>query len=173
MRFLAAIFLWFSLALSGATQELSPPVLIINSDRVYAESAYGQRIEADLAALVADLQAENDTIAQTLRAEELSLTERRPDMDPAAFRAEADAFDSKVQDVREARDAKNAELQVMSAEARAQFNEGMQEVVAEVMLERGAQIVMEQRSVLLSVSAANITDMVIARMNAELGDGAR
>jgi len=45
--------------------------------------------------------------------------------------------------------------------------------VAEVMLERGAQIVMEQRSVLLSVSAANITDMVIARMNAELGDGAR
>jgi len=61
----------------------------------------------------------------------------------------------------------------MSAEARAQFNEGMQEVVAEVMLERGAQIVMEQRSVLLSVSAANITDMVIARMNAELGDGAR
>jgi len=103
MRFLAAIFLWFSLALSGATQELSPSILIINSDRVYAESAYGQRIEADLAALVADLQAENDTIAQTLRAEELSLTERRPDMDPAAFRAEADAFDSKVQDVREAR----------------------------------------------------------------------
>ncbi len=173
MRILAAILLWLMLAMPVPAQQTSPSVLIIDSDRLYTETLYGRRIEADLAAEVSAVQAENDRIAETLRNEELSLTERRPDMAPEAFRAEAEAFDNKVQEVRRARDAKTVELQVMRADARARFEEQVQGIVANVMLERGASIVLEQRNVVLSVRSANITDDVIVRVDAQLGDGSR
>lgn len=173
MRWLAMIALWFALALPSAAQQTSPSVLIIDSDRLYTETLYGRRIEADLAAQVAEVQAENDAIAQTLREEERSLTERRPNMTTEAFREEADAFDTKVQEVRRARDAKAAELQAMRTDARARFEERVQGIVANIMLERKAAIVLEQRNVVLSVRAANITDDVIVRVDARLGDGTR
>ncbi len=173
MRALAAILFWLLLALPAAAQEGSSSVLIVDSDRLYTETLYGRRIEADLAAEVAAVQAENDRIAETLRNEELSLTQRRPDMAPQAFRAEAEAFDAKVQEVRSARDAKTVELQAMRADARARFEEQVQSIVANVMLERGASIVLEQRNVVLSVRSANITDDVIVRVDAQLGDGRR
>lgn len=173
MRILGAILVWFALALSGTAQQASPPVLIIDSDRLYSETLYGRRIEAELAAQVSEVQAENDAIAETLRQEERSLTLRRPEMTPEAFRAEAEAFDEKVQEVRQARDAKTVELQVMRADARAQFEDRVQGIVANIMLERGAVLVMEQRNVVLSVRAANITDDVIVRVDAQLGDGSR
>lgn len=172
MALLRAIVVWFLLALPAMTQQASPPVLIIDSERLFIETLYGQRLASELAEQAAELQAENDRIVESLTLEERSLTLRRPEMDPEAFRAEAEAFDNKVQDVRRARDAKNVELQVATAEARSRFEQQVQGIVANIMLERGASLVMEQRNVVLSVRAANITDDAIVRIDAELGDGA-
>ena len=173
MRWLAALVLCVFAATSQAgAQEVSrPSVLIVDSDRLYTETLYGLQIEADLLALQAEFQAENDAIADTLRREELDLTARRPDMSPEAFRAEAEAFDQKVQEVRRARDAKNGELLAARADARARFEERVQGIVAGIMLERGAAVVLEQRNVVLSVRSANITDDVIVRVDAQLGTG--
>lgn len=171
MRIWAAILIWLALAVAAPAQESSPQVLIIDSDRLYAETLYGRRLEAELAAEISEVQEENDRIAETLREEELSLTERRPDMEPEAFREEARAFDDKVQEVRRSRDAKAAELQAKRAAARSRFEEQVQGIVANVMLERSAVMVMEQRNVVLSVRSVNITDDVIVRIDAQLGDG--
>ncbi len=168
-----AIAVLLMLAVPAAAQQSQPQVMIIDSDRVYVETLYGRRIASDLAVQAAELQAENDRIVETLTEEERSLTIRRPDMTPEAFRAEAEAFDAKVQEVRRVRDAKNVELQVANAEARARFEERVQGIVANIMLERGAFLVLEQRNVVLSVRSANITDDAIVRIDAELGDGTR
>lgn len=171
MRLLWAGLLWLALVFPASAQEIRPQVLIIDSDRLYLESDYGRRVAADLAAQAEEIQAENDRIVESLTLEERSLTLRRPEMTPEAFREESEAFDAKVQDVRRERDAKNLEFQVANAEARAEFEERVQGILANIMLERGAVLVMEQRTVLLSIRAANITDEAIARVNAELGDG--
>lgn len=171
MVVLRALLIWLMLALPASAQQGAPQVLIIDSDRLFFETLYGRKIASDLAAQAAELQAENDRIVESLTLEERSLTLRRPEMTPEAFRAEAEAFDAKVQDVRRVRDAKNVELQVASAEARARFEDRVQGIVASIMLERGAVLVMEQRNVVLSVRAANITDDAIVRIDAELGDG--
>ncbi|MFG5382394.1 OmpH family outer membrane protein [Yoonia sp. R2-816] len=175
MRFLGAIAVWFVLALSGAAQAqgASPQVLIIDSERLYEDTLYGRRLDAELASLMMEFQAENDRIAATLREEELSLTERRPGMTREAFQAEAAAFDAKVQEVRRARDAKNLELQAVNRSARATFESRVQNIVADVMIERGAALVMEQDNVVMSIRAVNITDDVIVRIDAQLGDGTR
>ena len=171
MGLLRACLIWLALALPASAQEVRPQVLIIDSDRLYLESDYGRRVAQELAALAEEVQAENDRIVETLTQEERSLTLRRPEMSPEAFRAESEAFDAKVQEVRRARDAKNVEFQLANAEARATFEERVQGILAEIMLERGAVLVMEQRNVVLSVRTANITDEAVARINAELGDG--
>lgn len=171
MRLLRVILIWLVMAVPAGAQQNSPQVLIIDSERLFFETVYGRRIQADLAEQAAELQAENDRIVESLTQEENSLTLRRPDMTPEEFRAESEAFDTKVQDVRRVRDAKNVDLQVATAEARARFEEQVQGIVANIMLERGAALVLEQRNVVLSVRAANITDDAIVRIDAQLGDG--
>ncbi|WP_394182064.1 OmpH family outer membrane protein [Yoonia maritima] len=173
MKLWRAIVVWWMLALPVVAQDAAPQILIIDSDRIYFETLYGRRIAADLAAAAQEVQAENEQIVATLTEEERSLTQRRPDMAPEDFRAEADAFDDKVQEVRRVRDAKNIELQTKNAEQRTVFEDRVQGIIANVMIERGAVIVMEQRNVVMSVRAANITDDVIVRVDAELGDGTR
>lgn len=171
MMILRALLVWLMLALPASAQQDAPQVLIVDSDRLFFETLYGRKIAADLSQQVAALQAENDRIVESLTQEERSLTLRRPQMTPEDFRAAAAAFDDKVQDVRRVRDAKNIELQVANAEARARFEDRVQGIVANIMIERGAVIVLEQRNVVLSVRAANMTDDAIARIDAELGDG--
>ncbi|MGJ8587028.1 MAG: OmpH family outer membrane protein [Yoonia sp.] len=171
MGILRAIMVWLILVLPASAQQSSPAVLIVDSDRLFLETLYGQRLTAELAEQAAELQAENDRIVESLTLEERSLTIRRPEMTPEDFRAEAEAFDRKVQDVRRVRDAKNVELQIANAEARARFEQRVQGIVANIMIERGAVLVLEQRNVVLSVRAANITDDAIVRIDAELGRG--
>ncbi|MDX8349059.1 OmpH family outer membrane protein [Cognatiyoonia sp. IB215446] len=173
MRFWRAFIVCILLAAPAAAQQSGPDILIIDSERLYFETLYGRRLARELATQASEVQAENDRIVETLTEEERSLTLRRPDMTPEEFRAEADAFDDKVQEVRRVRDAKNAELQSANVAARAEFEERVQGVIVDVMLERGASIVMDRRSVILSVRAANITDDLIVRIDATLGDGTR
>jgi Skp family chaperone for outer membrane proteins len=171
MRFWRVLLVWLVVALPATAQEVTPQILVFDMNRIYFETLYGRRIAEDLNQAAIAVQTENDQIAATLTEEEGSLTLRRPEMTPEDFRAEADAFDAKVQEVRRVRDAKNVELQAVNAEQRATFEDRVQGIIANVMLERGAVIVLEQRSVVMSVRAANITDDVIVRVDAELGDG--
>ena len=165
------IAVWLLLALPASAQQTAPSVLVIDSERLFFETRYGQRLSQELTSMAANMQSENDQIVETLTQEERSLTARRPTMSVEEFREEAEAFDVKVQEVRRVRDAKNVELQVATAEARSQFEERVQAIVVEIMIARGAAVVMDQRNVVLSVRAANITEEAIARIDAELGDG--
>jgi len=171
MRLIAAILLWLGLTLSVSAQQNSPQILIMDSERLFIETLYGQRLADELAERARELQTENDRIVESLTLEERSLTLRRPEMAPEDFRAESEAFDAKVQEVRRVRDAKNVELQVATAGARAQFEQQVQGILADMMFERGAAIMIEQRDVLLWTRSANITDEAIVRIDAELGDG--
>jgi len=171
MRLFAALLIWLGLTLSVSAQQTSPQILIMDSERLFVETLYGRRLTEELAEQARALQAENDRIVETLTLEERSLTVRRPEMSPEDFRSESEAFDAKVQEVRRVRDAKNVELQVATAGARAQFEQQVQGILANMMFERGAAMMIEQRDVLLWSRAANITDEAIVRIDAELGDG--
>ena len=172
LRALAMLLLLTTPVVAQQAQQV-PSVLVIESDRLFVETAYGRRLADELAQQAAIWQQENERIVAELVSEERSLTERRPTMTPEAFRAEAEAFDAKVQDVRRERDAKNQELQQLSAEARASFEERVQTILAAILIDRGASVLLDQRVVILSVSSINITDDAIARIDAELGDGSR
>ena len=89
-------------------------------------------------------------------------------MEPEAFRALADAFDQKVQRIRDEQDAKQRDLQALRDEERAAFLESITPILSGVAREHGALAVLERRNVLLSADSIDITQLVIERIEAAL-----
>lgn len=175
-----------SLALFGAVicgapltaQEVLPlgqstsSVVVIDTDELFRRTLMGKRISAEFEARARALQSENERITSALTAEEKSLTERRPTMDPADFRKEAAEFDTRVQGIRRARDAAIAAFEAERDAAPRKFLENIRQIIGEMMLERDAVAVLDQRIVFLSLGSADITNDAVARIDLVLGDGA-
>ena len=148
------------------------PVLVIDTDRVFADSLFGQRVAADVQRDSEALVAENRRIEAALTEEERSLTLRRPTMPVADFRAEAAAFDERVQGIRTAQDTKQRALQDGIVAGREQFLQVVRPVLGQLMQEAGAAVILDRRTVFLSVGSIDVTDLAIARIDAAIGDGA-
>ena len=146
-------------------------ILTIATDRLFAGSAFGQRIASEIEAESAVLAAENRRIEAELTAEEKDLTLRRPDMDPEAFRTLADAFDQRVQANRETQDAKARALNQIGDVARGEFLVAARPILEELMRESGAGVILERSNVFLSANTTDITDLAIKRIDAAIGDG--
>ncbi|MGY9050311.1 hypothetical protein P775_15230 [Puniceibacterium antarcticum] len=153
------------------TGELSSPILTLESDRLYAESAFGRRVQQELEAMRTDLVSENERITAELTVEEQKLTDKRPGMDPAAFRALADAFDEKVQSFRTAQDDKAKTLDSFNEDARRVFIQAARSEIFAILQETGAALIVERRIVIVSADEVDITDTAIRRIDAAIGDG--
>ncbi|EPX86095.1 Outer membrane protein [Rubellimicrobium thermophilum DSM 16684] len=183
MRALAAVFaLALAAMLPGgvaaqaqdaapAPRRIQSPVLTIDVERLFAETLFGQRVNEDLRRRGAALQAENERLTAELTARERSLTERRPTMDPEAFRAEADAFDADVQRIRAEQDAKEAALQAAFDEERQRFLAAVTPVLVRLMIERGPWSSSNGGMSSSAWALWDITDDAVAAIDAEMGDG--
>jgi Skp family chaperone for outer membrane proteins len=174
-RVLAALVVLTGLSGPVAAQEvpLAPgtvasEVVTLDQDRLYTGSRYGQQILADLDRQLKELQAENRRIESGLEAEERDLTERRATLSPEEFRALADAFDAKVKDIRTARDAKARDIGLQRDLAQQTFLEAAVPILAQIMTERGASVIINRDAVILSFDRIDITDEAIARIDAQL-----
>lgn len=148
------------------------PVVTVDQDRLFEESAWGRRVVAEVERRSAALAAENRAIEEDLVAEEQELTDLRPEMEPDAFRARATDFDERVQRLRSEQDAKAVALAEFREAEQQRFFAAVGDVLTEVVTERGAVAVLDRRAIILSIESIDITDEVIARVDTTLGDGA-
>ncbi len=162
-----------NLQAQDAPQRAAPAtgVVVVDTEELYRATLMGQRMVADLEVRRLALQSENVEITKALTAEEQSLTDRRPALDPEVFRQEAAEFDVRVQGIRRTRDAASATFEADRAAAPRQFLELVRNVLGALMLERGAVAVLDQRLVFLSLGTADITQDAIARIDDTFGDG--
>lgn len=147
------------------------PVLVIRQDQLFGNSAFGRASQARLDAASAALIAENRRIEGELEAEERALTDRRASLPTAEFRALADAFNEKVERIRAEQDAKSRELARNRDEDRKRFIEFALPVLAELLRDRGAAVIIDQQAVFLSIDTVDITDEAVARIDARIGNG--
>nr|WP_050927849.1 OmpH family outer membrane protein [Aestuariivita boseongensis] len=147
------------------------PILTIETDRLFAESDFGERVAQEREAESAVLSAENRRIEAELIEEERDLTDRRAEMEPDAFRTLADAFDAKVQEIRRTQDAKARALNQRGEADRVAFLQAAVPILEQLMLEAGAAVILERGSVFISLNATDVTEAAIARINAAIGDG--
>ena len=153
----------------GVVQSL---VLTIAPERLYNESAFGERIAREMEAEGAEIAAENRRIEAELTAEEKELTEIRNDLSTPDFRERAAAFDEKVQRLRREQDEKARALGQKADEARRALLAAAQPLLTQLMIDSGAVAILDRRAVLLSIDAVDITDQAILRVDTRFGDGA-
>ncbi|WP_425100675.1 OmpH family outer membrane protein [Tropicibacter sp. S64] len=157
----------------GALSEgvVQSPILVLELERVFSESAYGKSTIADIERESAELAAENRQIETELTEEERRLTEQRATLSPENFRTLADAFDKKVQRLRDEQDAKARKVSARPDEARRQMIQIVQPILRQIMVDSRAAVILERRAVIVAVSDVDVTDLVIERMDAQIGAG--
>jgi Skp family chaperone for outer membrane proteins len=159
---------------TAAAQTAAPqsPILTIDSERLFLNSAFGMRVAREIEARGVILATENRQIEAALAEAEQDLTDMRATMTPEQFRPLADAFDTRVQDTRQAQAGKSRALNALLDQEREIFLRAAGPVLEEVMAQAGASVVMERRSVFISTNSSDITAIAIARLNETLGEGA-
>ncbi|WP_207100667.1 OmpH family outer membrane protein [Paracoccus shandongensis] len=148
------------------------PVLTVDQEVLFTASDWGKRTQRVLEEEGGKIEAENDRLAAQLSDEEAALTRQRATLDPAEFRQQAEAFDTRATEIRRQRAQVVQDLNAWAAADRAAFYRAALPLMGEMMQERGAVAVLDRRTVFVSLDAIDLTQDLIARLNAELGDGA-
>ena len=160
--FAAVLALGFA---GGAAAQQNAPILTIDQDRLFAETSLGaaaiQRLEVEAQRLA----SENQRIEGELIAEERELTEKRAELPAEEFRELANAFDTRVQQIRTEQDEKARLLTRQRDEARSTFFRDAAGIISEIVRARGALVVIDRRDVFLSADTIDITDEAIERIN--------
>jgi Skp family chaperone for outer membrane proteins len=157
--------------LAQETEALRAPVLMLDRNRLFAESAFGKAAEARFEADSKALIAENLQLEQALESEERNLTDQRATLDAEAFQSLATAFDEKTEAIRAAQDAKSRAITAKREQDRQRFLQAAVPVLGELMRESGAVAVFDKDMVILSLRGVDITDEAITLIDAALGDG--
>lgn len=147
------------------------PLLIVDRNRLLAETLFGKAVEAQFDADSKALIAENLRLEQALEAEERDLTERRTTLPPEEFQRLAADFDRKTEDIRNAQGAKSRAITAKREEQRQRFLQAAVPVLGDLMREAGAVAIFDRELVIQLYREADITDEAIARIDAVLGDG--
>lgn len=174
---LASLALAVALAMTGPAraQEAATPdtvaVLVLDQDRLFLESRFGQAVLSRHKQAVEALQAENRRIEAALEAEERELTERRSTLPAAEFSRLAADFDDKAEGIRKAQGAKSDDIKArLDAEQRT-FAQTVRPVLEAMVRRMGAFVVLDARLAIFSVPGTDITDRAIAEIDTVLGDG--
>ena len=159
---------------AAAQETVSPvpsPSVTLDQERLFSESLWGKRAAERIEARSTELALENRQIEGELTVEERALTDRRATMTPEAFRAPADAFDAKVTEIRQTQDAKLRAIGRLQETERQRFRAAAFPVIGDVVRSRGAVAVLDSRAIFLAAEAIDITDILIERIDTELGAG--
>lgn len=146
-------------------------ILMLDPDRLFTETRFGQRLNDDYLAQREQLIARNRQLETELEAEEQELTDLRAKKTPEEFRALADAFDAKVQQIRADSDRAVRDLELSRERAPVIFMRTVEPVLVELMRDAGGSVVLDVRSVLLRDDTIDITDIAISRIDQRIGAG--
>ncbi|WP_281825461.1 OmpH family outer membrane protein [Jannaschia rubra] len=146
-------------------------VVVLDRDALFATSLFGQRVTRDIEAETSALAAENRRIEAELEAEERELTQRRKTMEPGEFRELAAEFDTRVNGIREAQDAKARAIAQQGERAQQLFFDRANPVLVDLARETGALVILDRRIVIASADQVDITALAQSRIDAALGEG--
>jgi Skp family chaperone for outer membrane proteins len=162
----AALGAALALASPPAAAQQGAPFLLLNQERLLTGSRTGQALLGDEEAERDALRAEAREIDRRFEEEERRLTELRPTVDPEAFREIADEFDARVIEARREQEARSANLVFEFEQRRRQFFAEAAPILVTLLSRYGAHAILDESSVLLADQSLNITDLVIAEIDA-------
>jgi len=147
--------------------QIDQQILVLNRERLFVTSKVGQAVLAEENAMKEAHQDEGLRLDAELEEEERFLTKKRTELSAEEFETLAIDFDSKVVAVRRDHQEKSEVLARELEQLRQSFFEQIVPIVANIMKDRGASLVFDQRNVLFTGPNVDITQDVIDRLDAE------
>ena len=149
--------------------DVDQPILVLNQEKLLRNSKVGQALLERENAMKEAHQQEGLRLDRELESEERELTKLRDELVATEFEKLAIEFDTKVVAVRNDHQQKSEALGVELEKMRQAFFGNIVPIVAQLMKERGASLVFEQRNVLFTGPDVDITQDVIDRLDAADG----
>jgi Skp family chaperone for outer membrane proteins len=155
----------------AALQPVQSTILTLDQEALFSRSQFGKALRAEIAKDASLAEAETRKIDADLEVEERDLTEKRPKMSADDFRILADAFDTKVKNLRAEREAAASALRDKEAAARQKFVAAVTQIIGDYMVQRGATAIVDKKAIIVSLLSIDITMDIVALIDQKLGDG--
>ena len=164
------LFLWaaapvFSQGFPLFDQQQATGVGVLDPERLFNESSFGQTFIKQFDEMASALNDENREIEAALEAEELELTRLRATEDPDVFAELAKQFDEKANRIRAERRQKVQDIVDFRAEAQQTFLQQVGPVLIQLMRENQISVIIDRDNVVLSLSNLDLTDQAIERID--------
>jgi len=141
------------------------PILVIRQSDLFSESTAARSISSQAAEAERALDAELDKVGETLRTREKELSDKRATTPKADFDTLAAEFERDVRAFYARSQRERGLVDQAEGRARAELKQVAQKVLIEIMRRHDAQIMLDEAQVVLSMSALDITQEAIDRLN--------
>ena len=156
----------------AAAQAAPANIVVVETERVYAECTACKSAQAQLQSQASGLQARQTALAaplkteaQTLQAAVDALGGKTPD---AALQARATAFQTKQNNANQELQRLQQNLQATQANVLRQINAKLGPAINQVMVAKGANLAVDMNTTLAHGGSLDVTADVIAALNASL-----
>ena len=152
-------------------QSIQSTILTLDQEALFSRSLFGKALRSQIAKDASLAEAETRKIDADLEVEERALTEKRANMPVDQFRLLADAFDTKVKNLRAEREAAAAALRDKESAARQKFVTAVTQIIGDYMVKRGATAIVDKKAIIVSLVSIDVTTDIVALIDQKLGDG--
>jgi outer membrane protein len=155
---------------SAALAQAASTIIIVDMDRVGAESAAGKSGQTQLQAKLNSLQSRAKQLGDQFRKEEEDLIKARQGntIAPAAFEARVKDIQTRQGSAQTEIDGRRNDFSRSQAFVRQQIFNAVGPVIQQLMRERNAQVVISRDATMAYVPALDVTGEVINRLNRSL-----
>ena len=140
-------------------------ILIVDLDRAYNSSKFGQSIRRDFQLNNESFNKENSTILESLKEEEIKLTKDRESLSPEDFAKAAVAFDTRAVAIRAVRLEKIRIVDERFKGLKLAFFDRIRPIIVKIMREYDASVILEKNSVVWSLASIDITSVIVERVD--------
>ena len=165
LALVAFSFIWAAFVQPVMAQ--SSGILVVDLERAYQISKFGKSMRDTFNIENRSFNRENTIILNSLKEEEIQLTEDRAILSPEDFSLAAKAFDKKVQKIRKIRLEQIRLVEENFKLLKPFFFRRIDRFFDAIMNEFNATAILQKNSVVRSVQAIDITDLLIERVDQE------
>ena len=156
-------------AAAPAGEKLAAPIIaVVDVQKIMQDSAAAKGIQAEIEAQRDKYQKEISGLEDKLRSAEQELRKQQTVLSPDALAKKRKEFETQVAEVQRTVQNRKRALDAGMGDAMGAVQKAMLEIIADVVRERGANIVLARHQFVIVDTKLDISDTVMERLNAAL-----
>jgi outer membrane protein len=146
----------------------TPVIMVVDVQRILQESTAAKGVSTAIESQRDTYQKEIEALETKLRSAEADLVKQKTVLAPEAFSKRQSDFQKQVGDLQRTVQTRKRALDTALDTSMVQVQKAMVDVIGEVAIEKGANIVVARHQFIIHATAFDQTDIVLKRLNERL-----